>query len=138
MTSNIGSQHILEIENSEQREALVTKALRQHFRPEFLNRIDETIIFDRLDTTQLDKIVSIQLQRVIARLAKQHITLHVSEEATRLIADQGFDPVYGARPMKRAIQRLLLDPLSLLVLEGGITEGSTVTAKVEAGRLRFD
>ncbi len=138
MTSNIGSQHILDIENKEQREALVTGALRQHFRPEFLNRIDETIIFDRLDTAQLDRIVMIQLQRVIDRLAKQNITLKVSDEATRLIADQGYDPVYGARPMKRAIQRLLLDPLSLAVLDGEIREGQTVTAKVDGSRVIFE
>jgi len=138
MTSNIGSQHILDIENKEQREALVTGALRQHFRPEFLNRIDETIIFDRLDTTQLDRIVMIQLQRVIDRLAKQNITLKVSDEATRLIADQGYDPVYGARPMKRAIQRLLLDPLSLAVLDGEVREGQTITAKVDGSRVTFE
>ncbi|MBL9182572.1 MAG: ATP-dependent chaperone ClpB [Verrucomicrobiaceae bacterium] len=138
MTSNIGSQHILDLDNKEQREALVTTALRQHFRPEFLNRIDETIIFDRLDNTQLDKIVMIQLQRVIKRLAKQNITLKVSDEAARLIADQGYDPVYGARPMKRAIQKLLLDPLSLAVLDGEIKEGQTVTAKLDGSRLKFD
>ena len=137
LTSNIGSQHILDIANKEQREALVTEALRKHFRPEFLNRIDETIIFDRLDASQLDKIVGIQLQRVIERLAKQNITLTVSEDATRLIADQGFDPVYGARPMKRAIQKLLLDPLSLAILDGHIKHGHTVTAKADGGRLEF-
>lgn len=138
MTSNIGSQHILDIENKEQREALVTGALRQHFRPEFLNRIDETIIFDRLDTSQLDKIVMIQLQRVIDRLAKQNIALKMSDEATRLIADQGYDPVYGARPMKRAIQRLLLDPLSLAILDGEIKDGQTITATVDGSRLNFE
>ena len=137
MTSNIGSQHILDVTNSEQREALVTEALRKHFRPEFLNRIDETIIFDRLDQGQLDQIIRIQLQRVVERLAKQNITLEVNEEATRLIAALGYDPVYGARPLKRAIQRQLLDPLSLAVLDGQIKEGQTVVASVEDGKIHL-
>ncbi len=138
LTSNIGSQFILDIDNKEQREALVTDALRKHFRPEFLNRIDETIIFDRLDASQLDKIVTIQLQRVIERLAQQNITLSVTDSATRLIADQGYDPVYGARPMKRAIQKLLLDPLSLAILDGKFKDGQTVTANASGSQLSFE
>ncbi|MBL9113495.1 MAG: ATP-dependent chaperone ClpB [Verrucomicrobiaceae bacterium] len=138
MTSNIGSQFILDVENKEQREALVNEALRKHFRPEFLNRVDETIIFDRLDATQLDEIVHIQLKRVISRLAKQNIHLVVKPEAVRMIADQGFDPVFGARPMKRAIQRQLLDPLSIAVLDGKIAEGQTVTASVKGDKITFE
>jgi ATP-dependent Clp protease ATP-binding subunit ClpB len=138
MTSNIGSQFILDVANKEQREALVTETLRKHFRPEFLNRIDETIIFDRLDGSQLDRIVEIQLQRVVQRLAKQNIHLVVKPEAVRLIADQGFDPVFGARPMKRAIQRQLLDPLSMAVLDGKVTEGQTVTVGIAGDKLTFE
>lgn len=113
------------------------EALRGHFRPEFLNRIDETIIFDRLTATDLERIVKIQIERVITRLAKQNITLEVTPEAVRLIGDQGYDPVYGARPLKRAIQRSLLDPLSLELLEGHFAEGATVEVRVENGQLVF-
>ena len=120
MTSNIGSQFIMDEQNAEQREAKVTEALRGHFRPEFLNRIDETIIFDRLNRDELTEIVGLQLERVRQRLAKQGIGLALSPEAKEFIANQGYDPVYGARPLKRAIQRHLLDPLSLEVLEGKI------------------
>ncbi len=137
MTSNIGSAAIQEVANPEQREALVRDSLKQFFRPEFINRIDEIVIFDRLDASQLDKIVLLQLQRVIDRLAKQNITLKVSEEAIRKLADEGFDPVFGARPMKRAVQNLLLNPLSLEVLEGHIKEGDVVEAKLDHGKVMF-
>ncbi|MDB6073400.1 MAG: ATPase domain protein [Verrucomicrobiaceae bacterium] len=137
MTSNIGSAAIQEVSNPEQREALVRDSLKQFFRPEFINRIDEIVIFDRLDASQLDKIVLLQLQRVIDRLAKQNITLKVSEEAIRKLADEGFDPVFGARPMKRAVQNLLLNPLSLEVLEGHIKEGDVVEAKLDHGKVMF-
>jgi ATP-dependent Clp protease ATP-binding subunit ClpB len=109
MTSNIGSQFILDEENAEQREAKVTAALRQHFRPEFLNRIDETIIFDRLQREELTTIVDLQLERVRKRLAKQGLALALTEAAKEYIGNQGYDPVYGARPLKRAIQHHLLD-----------------------------
>ncbi len=137
MTSNIGSQHIQDVANPEQREALVRESLKQFFRPEFLNRIDETVIFDRLDASQLDKIVLIQLQRVIDRLAKQNITLAISEEVIRKLADEGYDPVFGARPLKRAIQNLLLNPLSLEVLEGNFKDGDKIEAKLVNGRVAF-
>ncbi|MEK0445005.1 MAG: hypothetical protein RLZZ399_326 [Verrucomicrobiota bacterium] len=138
LTSNIGSQHILESENAEQREALVLEALRQHFRPEFLNRIDETILFDRLSETDLGNIVEIQLQRILARLEVQKLSLVLSPEAKRTLAEEGYDPVYGARPLKRTLQRRLLDPLSLALLEGRFREGDTVRVEVsEPGRLTF-
>ncbi len=137
MTSNIGSSAIQDVSNPEQRDALVRDSLKQFFRPEFLNRIDEIVIFDRLDAGQLDRIVKIQLQRVIERLARQNIRLEVSDEVTRHLADAGFDPVYGARPLKRAIQKHLLDPLSLAVLEGGFKEGDHVSAALKEGRVVF-
>ncbi len=137
MTSNIGSSAIQDVSNPEQRDALVRDSLKQFFRPEFLNRIDEIVIFDRLDAGQLDQIVKIQLQRVIDRLARQNIRLEVSGEVTRHLADAGFDPVYGARPLKRAIQKHLLDPLSLAVLEGGFKEGDHVQAALDQGRVTF-
>lgn len=137
MTSNIGSQHIQDVSNAEQREALVRESLKQYFRPEFLNRIDEIVIFDRLNGTQLDAIVKIQLDRVIARLEKQNIHLHVPDDVTRYIADAGFDPVYGARPLKRAIQKHLLDPLSLAVLEGKFKDGDTIQVQMHEGKVAF-
>jgi len=137
MTSNIGSQVIRDEEDAGRREAKVQEVLREFFRPEFLNRIDETIIFDRLTRDQLAEIVGLQLERVRKRLAGRGLGLAVSAEARRFLADQGFDPVFGARPLKRAIQRHLLDPLSLEVLEGRFTEGGLVEAGLEDGRLVF-
>src|SRR5258706_2847457 len=110
MTSNIGSQYITGEESKEARSRLVTDALRAHFRPEFLNRVDEIIIFDRLSEEELKKIVEIQLNRLTKRLEQQKITLRLSDEAKAFIAREGYDPVYGARPLKRAIQKEILDP----------------------------
>jgi ATP-dependent Clp protease ATP-binding subunit ClpB len=137
MTSNIGSQFITEEESKEKRSSLVMDALRQHFRPEFLNRVDEVIIFDRLSDDDLKKIVDIQLNRLTKRLEQQKITLELSDKAKTLIAREGFDPVYGARPLKRAIQREILDPLSMEILEGKIREGQTVRVDQRDGRLEF-
>ncbi|MBL9154382.1 MAG: ATP-dependent chaperone ClpB [Verrucomicrobiales bacterium] len=128
MTSNIGSEYIMTESNPEQREALVLQALRGHFRPEFLNRVDETIIFDRLSEEDLKAIVGIQVARVQRRLAQQGLTLQLTEEAMSLLAAEGFDPAYGARPLKRVIQRRVLDPLSLELLEGHFVDGDTVIA----------
>jgi ATP-dependent Clp protease ATP-binding subunit ClpB len=137
MTSNIGSSAIQDISNPEQREAMVRESLKEFFRPEFINRIDEIVIFDRLDASQLDKIVLIQLQRVIERLAKQNITLAISDEVIRKLADEGYDPVFGARPLKRAIQNLLLNPLSLEVLEGNFKDGDKISVVMKAGKVGF-
>jgi ATP-dependent Clp protease ATP-binding subunit ClpB len=137
MTSNIGSQFIMDVDNKEQREARVTEALRNHFRPEFLNRIDETIIFDRLSDSDLASIVRIQLQRVVTRLAKQNLHLDLAPDALQFIADQGYDPVYGARPLKRAIQKHLLDPLSLEMLDGKFTDGDHISAQLKDAKVIF-
>ena len=137
MTSNIGSQFILGEENSEQREAAVMDALRGHFRPEFLNRIDEIVIFDRLNREDLTTIVDLQLDRVRKRLAKQGLGLALSEDAKEYIGNQGYDPVYGARPLKRAIQQHLLDPLSLDVLDGKFVDGDVITGELEDGKVVF-
>jgi ATP-dependent Clp protease ATP-binding subunit ClpB len=137
LTSNIGSQFILHEDNAEQREAKVTEALRGHFRPEFLNRIDEIIIFDRLQRDEITTIVDLQLDRVRKRLAKQGLALALSAEAKEWIGNQGYDPVYGARPLKRAIQHLLLDPLSLDVLDGRFSEGDVIVAGMEHGGIVF-
>jgi ATP-dependent Clp protease ATP-binding subunit ClpB len=137
MTSNIGSQYITEEASSEGRSRLVMDALRQHFRPEFLNRIDEIIIFDRLTDEDLKKIVEIQLRRLTKRLESQKIRLELTDAAEALIARAGYDPVYGARPLKRAIQKEILDPLSLQILEGKFKEGDTIKVDVRGGKLAF-
>jgi ATP-dependent Clp protease ATP-binding subunit ClpB len=137
LTSNIGSQHILHEENAEQREALVTEALRSYFKPEFLNRIDEIIIFDRLKREEITRIVDLQLDRVRKRLAKQGLALALSETAKEYIGNQGYDPIYGARPLKRSIQTHLLDPLSLDVLDGKFIDGDVIVADIENGKVIF-
>jgi ATP-dependent Clp protease ATP-binding subunit ClpB len=137
MTSNIGSQFIVDASDREERNRRVMEALRNHFRPEFLNRIDEIIIFDRLTDKELTKIVDIQLARVLRRLEQQHLQLTLSEAARRLLAEEGYDPVYGARPLKRVVQRRLLDPLSLALLEGKFGPGDRIRADVEKGELVF-
>jgi ATP-dependent Clp protease ATP-binding subunit ClpB len=137
MTSNIGSQFILDASNAEQREARVLDALRGHFRPEFLNRVDEIIIFDRLSDEDLKHIVEIQVTRLVKRLAAQKITLHLTDAAKLHLAHEGYDPVYGARPLKRSIQRSLLDPLSLEILAGKFREGDSITADAKEGKIVF-
>ena len=137
MTSNIGSQYITEEESKEARNRLVTDALRAHFRPEFLNRVDEIIIFDRLSEDDLKKIVEIQLNRLSKRLDQQKITLKLSDSAKELLAREGYDPVYGARPLRRTIQKEILDPLSIDILEGKVREGQTVQVDAKNGALVF-
>lgn len=137
MTSNVGSQFILHEENAEQREAKVTEALRGMFRPEFLNRIDEIIIFDRLKHEEINTIVDLQLTRVRQRLAKQGLALALTEAVKERIGTLGYDPVYGARPLKRVIQSLLLDPLSLEVLDGHFVDGDVIHADLSDGEIVF-
>ncbi len=137
MTSNLGSQFIMEDLAKDERNARVTAALRDHFRPEFLNRIDETIIFDRLAEDQISKIVDIQLDRLLARLDKQNLTLTLTDEARHHLATEGYDPAYGARPLKRVIQRQILDPLAIDLLDGKFGPGDTIRANFEANGLTF-
>jgi len=138
MTSNIGSQYILEDLEKEERNRRVQDSLRGHFRPEFLNRIDEIIIFDRLDSTQITHIVDIQLARLLQRLAKQNITLTLDDSAKQFLGREGYDPAYGARPLKRVIQREILDPLSLEILDGRFGEGDHIEARQMDGKLSFE
>jgi ATP-dependent Clp protease ATP-binding subunit ClpB len=128
LTSNIGSQYITGDIDKAERHRRVTEALRAHFRPEFLNRIDETIIFDRLDNAQISRIVEIQLRRLTHRLEKLGISLELTPAARERLAREGYDPDYGARPLKRVIQREILDPLSMEILGGDYAEGDTVVA----------
>src|SRR5512135_1494605 len=111
--------------------------LRDHFRPEFLNRVDEVIVFRALTEDQIKSIVDIQLRRLERRLADRRVTLVVTDEARKLLAQRGWDPVYGARPLKRAIQRLVQDPLAMMLLEGKFSEGDTVEVGAGAGELTF-
>jgi ATP-dependent Clp protease ATP-binding subunit ClpB len=137
LTSNIGSQFIMEDLDVGERNRRVMEALRGHFRPEFLNRIDETIIFDRLDENQITRIVDIQLKRLLERLEKQNIQLTLTDAAKTHIAREGYDPAYGARPLKRVIQKEILDPLSLQILDGHFGDGDKIQAGIEKGKLVF-
>ena len=129
LTSNLGSQALSQLPegaDSSQARRDVMEAVRAHFRPEFLNRLDETIIFDRLKRGDMDGIVEIQLARLLKRLANRKVTLQLDEGAKKWLAEDGYDPVFGARPLKRVIQRSLQDPLAEMILAGDIKDGDTV------------
>jgi ATP-dependent Clp protease ATP-binding subunit ClpB len=141
MTSNVGSQFIAEL-GEEQRDEMqkrVEEALRAQFKPEFLNRVDETIIYHQLAREHFHRIVEIQLERVKKLLAERRISIDVTDEAKDLLAEKGYDPHYGARPLKRVIQRMLQDPLAMRILEGDFPEGSKVLvdARVSGEALEF-
>ncbi|MEO0868115.1 MAG: ATP-dependent chaperone ClpB [Cyanobacteria bacterium J06642_11] len=141
MTSNIGSDHILDVAGDEtqfvEMQERVLGALRGHFRPEFLNRVDDLIIFHPLSKDELRSIVTIQLKRLYKLLADQKIALHVSDSAIDYVADKGYDPVYGARPLKRAIQRELENPIATKILENTFVEGCKVVIDYIEDRLKF-
>ncbi|MFM8684673.1 MAG: AAA family ATPase, partial [Chthoniobacterales bacterium] len=137
MTSNIGSQFIMEDLPVDERNRRVMEALRGHFRPEFLNRIDETIIFDRLTDKEITNIVDIQLKRLLKRLEAQNIRLELTDKAKKFLAKEGYDPAYGARPLKRVIQQQILNPLSVAILDGEFGEGDKLVADVDKDRLEF-
>ncbi|GAA6209160.1 ATP-dependent chaperone ClpB [Cognatishimia sp. WU-CL00825] len=129
LTSNLGSQALSQLpEGADASDARrdVMDAVRAHFRPEFLNRLDETIIFDRLARDDMDGIVDIQLARLITRLAARKIAISLDEAAKTWLADEGYDPVFGARPLKRVIQRALQNPLAEMLLGGEVTDGETI------------
>jgi ATP-dependent Clp protease ATP-binding subunit ClpB len=137
MTSNIGSQFIMEDLPVDERNRRVMEALRGHFRPEFLNRIDETIIFDRLTDKEITSIVDIQLKRLLKRLDQQNIRLELTDKAKKFLAKEGYDPAYGARPLKRVIQQQILNPLSVAILDGDFGEGDKIVADVDKDHLEF-
>ena len=139
MTSNVGSHAILELGDTDRDEmtAQVHTELKRRFRPEFLNRIDDLVIFNHLSREHLEHIVDIQFQRVQERLAEQQISVTLSEDARRLIADEGYDPVYGARPLKRTIQRLIIDPLAEQIIASDIKRGDSVEIGVSDDKLSF-
>ncbi len=139
MTSNVGSQWIQKLAGSDrdELETRMTEALRASFKPEFLNRIDEIIIFQNLTADDIVKIVDIQMGRLGQRLAAKNIELILSDSAKTLIAEKGYDPVYGARPLKRVIQQYIENPLSLEILEGKISDGDRVNAEAEGDKIVF-
>ena len=134
LTSNLGSQALSRLPegtDAAEAKAEVMEAVRMHFRPEFLNRLDEMVVFDRLTRANMDGIVTIQLKRLEKRLAARKIALSLDEAALKWLADEGYDPVFGARPLKRVIQRALQDPLAELILAGQVKDGEAVS--VSAG-----
>ena len=142
MTSNLGSQAL--VAGMEGKKGLdeaarqqVMDALRAHFRPEFLNRVDEVVIFEPLKKSDLHHIVDIQLGRLRKLLEDRKLTLEMTEAAKAFLGEHGYDPVYGARPLKRAIQKYLQDPLAMKVLSGEYQPGDTVSVDAGKGELRF-
>ncbi|MBI3781548.1 MAG: ATP-dependent chaperone ClpB, partial [candidate division NC10 bacterium] len=137
MTSNLGSQVVQELagRDDDKMKQLIMEAVRAHFRPEFLNRVDEILIFHTLSLSQIKQIVEIQLKRLEKRLAEKKLSLEVTDKAKEFLAKEGYDPVFGARPLKRTIQRLLQDPLARRLLEREFTEGDTIKADAARGEL---
>jgi ATP-dependent Clp protease ATP-binding subunit ClpB len=138
MTSNLGSAHIQElVDDREAQRAAVMDAVSSHFRPEFINRIDEVVIFEPLARDQIAGIAKIQLSRLRQRLAERELSLELTDEAMDKLIAVGYDPVYGARPLKRAVQRWIENPLAQLILAGKFAAGSSVTGKVEGDEIVF-
>ncbi len=138
MTSNLGSQQIQDAaHDATDVRDVVLQALRAHFRPEFLNRIDDIVIFHPLKIGELQQIIEIQMNQLSKRLEQKRITLSLSKTAKQYLAREGYDPLFGARPLKRVIQRDILNPLSVKILEGTVLEGDHVEADMEEGRMIF-
>jgi len=139
MTSNVGSNWIQELGAYDRKEMenRVTEALRASFKPEFLNRIDENIIFHNLTPDQLGKIVRIQIEKLLKRLEQRNVKLELSDRAVSLLAEKGYDPVYGARPLKRAIQKYIENPLAVEILKGKFTENTIIKADAEGDGIIF-
>jgi ATP-dependent Clp protease ATP-binding subunit ClpB len=141
MTSNIGSQQIQELAGKRAEEweveAAVKDMLKQYFRPEFLNRIDETIVFHPLSKDQLTRIVDVQLEHLRKRLAARNMKVVVGDDAKKMLADEGYDPTYGARPLKRVIQQRIENPLAQKILSGAFGEGDTIVVGADPARAAF-
>jgi ATP-dependent Clp protease ATP-binding subunit ClpB len=134
MTSNLGSHYLQQIDDigEEKAHAMVREELRNTFRPEFLNRIDETIIFHPLSAEQIAEIVTLQIDDLNRRLGGQHLRLEITDDAKRHLAELGYDPAYGARPLKRVIQRMIENPLAQALLQGQFFEGDVIRADMDA------
>jgi len=137
MTSNLGSEFIDPNLPEETVEARVMEAVRTHFRPEFLNRIDDVIVFHRLTRDDLRRIVTIQFRNIEERLASRRITAELTDQAADWLTEHGYDPVYGARPLKRLIQTAIADPVALAILDGTFREGDTIRIEVDGDVLAF-
>jgi ATP-dependent Clp protease ATP-binding subunit ClpB len=141
MTSNIGGEYILDVSGDDSKYEVmrvrVMDALRSHFRPEFLNRVDDLILFHALSLKELRQIVGIQLQRIQRLLAEQKISLELTPAAQNYIAEVGNDPIYGARPLKRAMQKEIENPLATKLLENTFVEGDTILVDLQDGALTF-
>lgn len=140
MTSNVGADLLVNQPEGEDVDAVrdgVMNAVRSYFRPEFLNRLDEILLFRRLAKSMMGQIVQIQLGRLKKLLKDRRITLDLSDDAVMQLADKGYDPAYGARPLKRVIQNELQNPLAELILRGDVTDGMHVKVTVEGGQLAF-
>ena len=140
MTSNLGSDIILDAkpEDDESIEMKLQQRLQAHFKPEFLNRIDDIVVFSRLDQSLMQTIVEVQLGRVIKRLQESKaITISVSDSVKNYLAEEGYEPAFGARPLKRLIQTSLLDPLALEIIEGHVKDGDSVKADYKDGKITF-
>lgn len=135
MTSNLGSKEILEESNEERRNATILALLRTHLKPEFINRIDEIVVFNRLEKNQVESIVKIQLERLVRLVEARDLHLDVSKDAVRWIANVGYDPDFGARPLKRVIQREVMNPLSKIILAGGHKAGDTIKIEIKNDHL---
>jgi ATP-dependent Clp protease ATP-binding subunit ClpB len=135
MTSNLGSHYILQNTGGDwaATEAQVTQELRQHFRPEFLNRVDDIVIFHPLSEAEIGRIIDLQLVKLERLLADRKLAIEITPAARRAVATEGYDPAFGARPLKRAIQRMLQNPLAMAVLDGRFGEGDRIVADRGAG-----
>jgi ATP-dependent Clp protease ATP-binding subunit ClpB len=138
MTSNIGSQQILQSAGDPKVKGVVIDELRRHFRPEFLNRIDETVVFNALRQEDMERIVAIQLERFRKRLGDKKLGLTVTDEAHKALADEGYDPLFGARPLKRTLQQRLENPLAVELLQGRYPPGSHIVVDCEDGKFSFN
>jgi ATP-dependent Clp protease ATP-binding subunit ClpB len=138
MTSNVGSERIAGESVDERMREQIEEVLAATFKPEFLNRIDDTVIFHRLSKEDIGRIVELQVRQLIGRLEERGIEVELSGEARVLLGDLGYDPTYGARPLKRVIQKQLIDKLALKILEGEFSEGDLVSADADGGQLVFD
>jgi ATP-dependent Clp protease ATP-binding subunit ClpB len=142
MTSNVGSAHILEMAERSDWEAIETRAmaaLREQFRPEFLNRVDDIVIFHPLGQAEIARIIDLQLKKLERLLGDRKLTIEVTPEAKQVITTEGYEPAFGARPLKRAVQRLIQNPLAMKVLEGRFAEGDHIVVRPgEGGELEFE
>jgi ATP-dependent Clp protease ATP-binding subunit ClpB len=138
MTSNLGSREIMNAGMVDTPiKDIVFDVLRSHFKPEFLNRIDDIVIFGQLDKSEIEKIIEVQLERLRSNLAERGITIILEDSAKELLATEGYDPTFGARPLKRAIQTLVQNPLAIKLLNGEIRSGSTIHVTADDGKLKF-